>query len=131
MTVVLAYQKGKTASTLSTLPMHRSTIFLLVGALVLSTCLPSSGVSLRIFRSLDSKAILAANAKQDSASPLRLRGGDDTSMADAAAKDLKSWGEDDVIVFVKGLREKLGAKTDEYVAAFRYSAPNSSPLGDA
>ena len=49
-------------------------------------------------------------------------------MAEGAEKDPKSWGEDDVIVFVQGLREKLGAKTDEYVESFRYFVPNSAPL---
>ena len=43
-------------------------------------------------------------------------------------KGSQELGEDDVIVFVQGLREKLGAKTDEYVESFRYFVPNSAPL---
>jgi hypothetical protein len=95
----------------------------------LSTCHASSSASLLASRRLSPGAILPADGKAFFP-PIRLRGGDDTCMAEGAEKDPKSWGEDDVLVFVQGLREKLGAKTDEYVELFRYPVPNSAPLGD-
>ena len=107
--------------------MHRAAAVFLVGALVLSICHASSSTSLWASRRLGPGLNLPASGKAFFP-PIRLRGGDDTCMAEGAEKDPKSWGEDDVIVFVQGLREKLGAKTDEYVESFRYFVPNSAPL---